>query len=91
MPARPTAKPARRARVYDGLLPSNGAPVAAYHRAQARLGPRLEIDALTLVRTPHLLALFRLAVRLARRRYSPPYRPRRLLVRRYWGLALGWN
>jgi hypothetical protein len=66
-------------------------PPQAYHRAQQRLGPRLEIDALTLVLTPHLLALCRLAVRLARRRYPSPYRPGRPQVRRYRGLALGWN
>ena len=47
-------------------------PPPAYHRAQARLGPALHIDALTLVRTLHLLALCRLAVRLARRRCPPP-------------------
>ena len=39
-------------------------PPPAYHRAQARLGPALHIDTLTLVRTLHLLALCRLAVRL---------------------------
>ena len=43
-------------------------PPPADHRTQQRLGPRLEIDALTLVRTLHLLALCRLAVRCARRR-----------------------
>src|SRR5438874_13685393 len=47
-------------------------PPPAYHRAQARLGPALHIDALTLVRTLHLLALCRLAVRLAQRRCPPP-------------------
>ncbi len=47
-------------------------PPPAYHRAQARLGPALHIDALTLVRTLHLLALCRLAVRLAHRRCPPP-------------------
>ena len=44
----------------------------AYHRAQARLGAALHIDALTLVRTLHLLTLCRLAVRLAHRRCPPP-------------------
>ena len=39
-------------------------PPPAYHRAQARLGPALHSDALTLVNTLHLLALCRLAVRL---------------------------
>ena len=38
-------------------------PSLAYHRAQARLGPALHIDALTLVNTLHLLTLCRLAVR----------------------------
>jgi transposase len=49
-------------------------PVAppSYHRAQARQGPALHINALTLVRTLHLLALCRLAVRLAHRRCPPP-------------------
>jgi hypothetical protein len=49
------------------------APVAppAYHRAQARLGLALHIDALTLVRTLHLLTLCRLAVHLAHRRCPP--------------------
>jgi hypothetical protein len=47
-------------------------PPPAYHRAQARLGPALHIDALTLVTTLHLLTLCHLAVRLAHRRCSPP-------------------
>jgi hypothetical protein len=47
-------------------------PPPAYHRAQARLGPALHIDALTLVNTLHLLALCRQAVRLAQHRCSPP-------------------
>jgi len=47
-------------------------PPPAYHRVQARLGPALHIDALTLVTTLHLLTLCRLAVRLAHRRCPPP-------------------
>lgn len=47
-------------------------PPPAYHRAQARLGPALHIDALTLVNTLHLLTLCRLAVRLAHHRCPPP-------------------
>src|SRR6266704_1901826 len=47
-------------------------PPPAYHRAQARLGPALHIDALTLVNTLHLLALCHVAVRLAHRRCPPP-------------------
>ena len=47
-------------------------PPPAYHRAQARLGTALHIDALTLVRTLHLLTLCGLAVRLAHRRCPPP-------------------
>lgn len=47
-------------------------PPSAYHRAQARLGPALHIDTLTLVRMLHLLTLCRLAVRLAHRRCPPP-------------------
>jgi hypothetical protein len=47
-------------------------PPPAYHRAQARLGPALHIDAITLFRTLQLLALCRLAVRLAHRRCAPP-------------------
>lgn len=55
-------------------LGNSAAPVPppAYHRAQARLGPALHLDALTLVNTLHLLALCRLAVRLAHRRCPPP-------------------
>src|SRR5947209_18980099 len=47
-------------------------PPPAYHRAQARLGPALSIDALRLVRRLHLLALWHLAVQLAHRRCPPP-------------------
>src|SRR5690348_2588310 len=47
-------------------------PPPSYQRAQARLGPALHIDALTLVTTLHLLSLCRLAVRLAHRRCAPP-------------------
>lgn len=47
-------------------------PPPAYHRAQARLGPALHIDALTLITTLHLLTLCRLAVRLAHRHCPPP-------------------
>ena len=50
------------------------APVAppSFQREQARLSRALHIDALTLVTTLHLLALCRLAVRLAHRRCPPP-------------------
>jgi hypothetical protein len=44
----------------------------AYHRAQAKIGPALHIDALTLITHLHLLALCRLAVHLAQRRCAPP-------------------
>src|SRR5512136_1922165 len=47
-------------------------PPPAYHRAQRRLSASLHIDALTLVTTLHLLALCRLAVRVAHRRCPPP-------------------
>ena len=47
-------------------------PPPSYQRGQARLGPALHIDALTLVTTLHLLALCHLAVRLAHRRCPPP-------------------
>lgn len=47
-------------------------PPPAYHRAQARLGPALHIDALSLVNTLHLLILCRPAVRLAHHRCPPP-------------------
>jgi hypothetical protein len=47
-------------------------PPPAYHRAQAKLGPALHLDALTLVNTLHLLALYRAAVRLAHCRCPPP-------------------
>lgn len=47
-------------------------PPPCYQRAQARLKPALHLDALTLVRTVHLLALCRFAVRVAHRRCAPP-------------------
>src|SRR5438094_2240826 len=47
-------------------------PPPSYQRAQARLGPALHMNALTLVTRLHLLALCRLAVRLAHRRCPPP-------------------
>jgi hypothetical protein len=47
-------------------------PPPAYHRMQARLSAALHIDALTLVTSLHLLALCRLAVRLAHHRCPPP-------------------
>ena len=47
-------------------------PSPSYQRAQARLSRALHIDALTLITTLHLLALCRLAVRLAHRRCPPP-------------------
>jgi hypothetical protein len=47
-------------------------PPPSYQRAQARLSRALHLDALTLVTTLHLLALCRLAVRLAHRRCPPP-------------------
>src|SRR5438552_1601600 len=47
-------------------------PPPFYQRAQAKLGPALHMDALTLVKTLHVLALCRLAVRLALRRCPPP-------------------
>ncbi|HEY3991636.1 MAG TPA: hypothetical protein VGM01_02045, partial [Ktedonobacteraceae bacterium] len=47
-------------------------PPPCYQRAQARLKPDLHLDALTLVRTFHLLALCRLAVRVGHRRCPPP-------------------
>jgi hypothetical protein len=47
-------------------------PSPAYQRAQARLGRTLQIDALTLVTTLHLLMLCRLAVRLAHHQCHPP-------------------
>ncbi len=47
-------------------------PPPTYRRAQARVGPALHLDALTLIASLHLLALCRRAVRLARRRCPPP-------------------
>src|SRR5258708_21869134 len=47
-------------------------PPPAYHRAQAKVGPALHVDALTLVSSLHLLALCRLAVPLSPRRCPPP-------------------
>jgi hypothetical protein len=56
------------------LALENQTPVAppSYQRAQARMGPALEINALTMVTTLHLLWLCRLAVRLSHRRCPPP-------------------
>jgi hypothetical protein len=47
-------------------------PPSPYHRAQARSKDALHIDALTLVRALHLLAVCRFAVRLAHWRCPPP-------------------
>jgi len=47
-------------------------PPPSYQRTQARLSRALHIDALTLATTLHLLALCRLAVRLAHHRCPPP-------------------
>src|SRR5438094_6511946 len=47
-------------------------PPPSYQRAQAKQSPALHINALTLVTTLQLLALCRLAVRLAHRRCPPP-------------------
>lgn len=46
-------------------------PPPAYQRTQAKRRPALHLDALTVVRRLHLLALCRLAVRLAHRRCPP--------------------
>src|SRR5437879_11821355 len=47
-------------------------PPPSFQRGQARLSRALQIDALTLVTTLHLLTLCRLAVGLAHRRCPPP-------------------
>ena len=47
-------------------------PPPAYQRAQAKAQPPLHLDALTLVTRLHLLALCRIAVRLAHWRCPPP-------------------
>jgi hypothetical protein len=77
-------------------------PPPAYHRVRRKLRPTLHLDALTLVTRLHLLAMCRLAVRLARRRCPPPLtagpggRPRRYseesllllaLLRALWRLS----
>jgi len=48
-------------------------PPPAYHRAQEKVGPALHLDALTLITRLHLLAVCRLAVRLARSRCPHRY------------------
>ena len=53
----------------EGQMP---VPPPVYHRAHAKLRPALHLDALTLVTRLHLLALCRLAARLAQRRCPPP-------------------
>lgn len=57
-------------------------PPPSFQRGQARLSRALHIDALTLVTTLHLLALCRLAVRLAHRRCPPPLPAARALMAR---------
>ena len=47
-------------------------PPPSYQRAQAKQGPALHMNALTLVTTLHLLSLCRMAVHLAHRRCPPP-------------------
>ena len=47
-------------------------PPPSYQRAQAKQGPALHVNALTLVNTLHLLMLCRLAVSMAHRRCPPP-------------------
>jgi len=56
------------------IPPESQAPIPppAYHRAQASSKDALHINALTLVRCLHLLAICRLAVSLAHRLCSPP-------------------
>ena len=56
------------------VLRSSTVPISpsAYRRAQAKAQPALHLDALTLITRLHLLALCRLAVRLAQRRCPPP-------------------
>src|SRR5271169_131156 len=55
--------------------PTDPVPPPAYQRAVAKRRPALHIDALTLVTTLQLLALCRLAVRLAQH-YRPPALPK---------------
>jgi transposase len=71
-------------------LPTEPVPPPAYHRLLAKQGSVIRIDALTLVRALHLLALCRRAVRLAqertpvlsgaRRGHPVVYAPESLLV-----------
>ena len=49
-------------------------PPPSYNRIQAKRSRDLHINALTLVTTLHLLALCRMAVRMAHRRCPPPLR-----------------
>jgi len=62
--------------------PTAPAPPPAYQRAVAKRGPALHIDALTLVTRLHLLALCRLAVQQAPRRYTEES-----LLRTLWHLS----
>ncbi len=68
------AKNRRTFALFTGTLVKEQAPVPppCYQRAQARLKPALHLDALTLVRALHLLALCHFAVRVAHRRCPPP-------------------
>jgi transposase len=49
-------------------ITTESVPPPAYHRTLVKQGPRVRIDALTLVTTLHLLALCRLAIRAAQER-----------------------
>ena len=77
-------------------------PPPAYHRAQLKRRPALQLDAVSLVTGLHLLSLCQLAVRLAQRHCPPPLaadaggRPRRYrdesllllaLLRTLWRLS----
>ena len=63
--------------VPDPCCPTEPVPSPAYHRMLAKRGPRVQIDALTLVTTLHLLALCRLAVRAPQERTRVLAGPRR--------------
>lgn len=58
--------------VPTSCSPTVPIPPPTHQRAQAKAQPALHLDALTLITRLHLLALCRLAVRLAQRRCPPP-------------------
>lgn len=71
--------------VPTSYSPTVPIPPPTHQRAQAKAQPALHLDALTLITRLHLLALCRLAVRLAQRRCPPPLPAGPALNSRFFG------